>query len=249
MAPSRVRTLALRDPWWQVALDVLLPPRCVGCGRRGFEVCDDCLGTIRPLGPNVCPRCSAPSPGGRTCRFCAQHPGQVRAVVAGQAYEGAVRAAILAFKYRGRTRLAPFLAHLLASPLDHRPLTIDLVVPVPLSKRRLQERGFNQAEMLARPLAEAHGWALCADALVRERDTQQQTRLSSGDRWTNVSGAFAASDPALVDGQRILLVDDVCTTGATLEACASPLLRAGAEGVWALVVARDVFGRADGAGD
>src|SRR5581483_6344158 len=121
------------------------------------------------------------------------------AILAGYAYEGAVRAAIIAFKYRARTRLAPFLGAWLAAPLATRPLTVDLVVPVPLSPARRSERGVNQAELLARPLALAHAWPLDTSVLVRSRDTRQQTRLSAGDRWANVAGAFAVANPAAVE--------------------------------------------------
>ncbi len=227
------------EPWWQSAIDLLLPPRCVSCGRRGAEVCETCFQTIHRLGPGICPRCSGPSTEGRLCRSCIRRSGQVNAIIAGHAYDGAVRAAILAFKYRGRTRLEPLLSRLLADSLQRRPLTIDVVIPVPLSSARHRERGFNQAELLARPVALENDWRLEMRALIRERDTRQQTRLSAAERFNNVAGAFSVTHPSMVGGRRILLVDDVCTTGATLQACAVPLISAGASGVWGLVVARE----------
>jgi ComF family protein len=117
---------------------------------------------------------------------------------------------------------------------------VDLVVPVPLSPERARLRGFNQAELLARPLAAARGWRLDEAALVRSRDTAQQTRLPARERRANMVGAFAVLETETVRDRRVLLVDDVCTTGATLEACAVPLIEAGAAGVWALVIAREV---------
>ena len=232
--------VAAKDPWWQTGLDLLVPPKCVGCGRRGAEVCAACVADLRPLGPDVCPRCGLPSTEGRVCRRCLGKASPLRAILAGYSFDRTIRAAILAFKYRGRSRLAPFLASALATPLATRPLTIDLVVPVPLSVERSQVRGFNQAELLARPLASAQGWPVAVGALIRTRDTRQQTELPARERIGNVVGAFEVPDPACVAGKRVLLVDDVCTTGATLAACATPLLAAGAAGVWAIAVARDV---------
>jgi ComF family protein len=162
-------------------------------------------------------------------------------MVAAYPFEGPIRSAILAFKYGARTRLAPFLASTLAARLATRPLMVDCVIPVPLSRGRLQSRGFNQSELLARPLAEVNGWVLDFTSLVRARDTRQQTELPARERRANVVGAFAVVRPEAVQGKRVLLVDDVCTTGATLEACATPLLEAGAAGVWGLVVARDLM--------
>ena len=228
-----------KEPWWQGGLDALLPPRCVGCGRRGAEVCERCIEAMRPLGPNVCPRCGMPSAGGRVCRRCVGRETPLRAVLAHYPFEGAIRAAILAFKYRARTRLARFLSSALDAALVTRPLTVDLVVPVPLTRRRQQTRGFNQAELLAAPLAARHGWELAPDALERVRETARQTELPARERLRNVAGAFAVAQPQRLARKRVLLVDDVCTTGATLAACAGPLLEAGAEGVWGIVVARD----------
>ena len=229
-----------RDPWWQSALDALLPPRCVGCGRRGAEVCTNCIDGLRALGPDTCPRCAMPSMGGRICRRCARSEPLLRAILARYVFEGTIRAAILALKYRARTRLAPFLGSALEATLAARPLMTDVVVPVPLTPERQRSRGFNQAELLARPLAAAHGSAFEPDVLQRTRETRQQTELPARERMRNVLGAFSVSRPEAVAGKRVLLVDDVCTTGATLAACAAPLLEAGADGVWGVVVARDI---------
>ena len=225
---------------WQRVLDVLLPPRCVGCGRRGYEVCDQCLAELRPLGPEQCPRCAAPSRGGRICSRCGGQPEALRAILAQRAFEGTTRAAILAVKYRGRTRLVPFLASGITQALETRPLTIDVVVPVPLAAGRLRTRGFNQSELLAREVSSKRGLPIEVGALIRNRETEPQTRLSARERRRNVQGAFAATQAESVAERRILLVDDVCTTGATLGACAIELMAAGAAGVWGAVAAREL---------
>ena len=227
-------------PWWTSALDLVFPPRCVGCGRRGADVCDACIAALRPLGSQVCPLCGGPSAAGSPCGRCRRRPPLVRAILAAYPFEGAIRSAILAFKYRGRTRLVDFLASALTLPLQTRPLEVDAVVPVPLWPARLRERGFNQSNLLASRLAQACDWPLRQDYLIRSRDTKRQTELSAPERQGNVAGAFACTPGADVAGLRILLVDDVCTTGATLNACAAPLIAGGALGVWGLVVARDL---------
>lgn len=240
MAAPLVGPMTQRRTWWDRGLDILFPPRCIGCGRRGVDVCSDCLADVQPLGPRICPRCSQPSIEGRVCPACRRRPRTARAILAGFPFEGVIRAAILALKYRSQTRLADFLGSALLLPLQTRPLEVDVIVPVPLWLARRRERGFNQSEMLARRVAQAYGWPVDPTALVRLRDTPPQSELPARQRWANVSGAFAVGPQGDVRGRRILLVDDVCTTGATIEACAAPLVQAGAAGVWALVVARSV---------
>ncbi len=152
-------------------------------------------------------------------------------------FEGPIRHAIHSLKY-GRNvalgdTLAPYLADF-ANKLDWR---VDLVVPVPLGKQRMKERGFNQVGLFARPLASIQRWQYSSQGLKRVRETQSQVGLSPIERKENISGAFCA-DPDLVCGKDILLMDDVVTTGATLEACTEALLVAGAQTVYALTLAR-----------
>lgn len=192
------------------------------------------------MGPFLCPRCSVPTPGGRACRQCAGRRHAVHAILARYPFEGAIRAAIVALKYRSRTRLAPFLATILDGALSLRPLGVDLLVPVPLSHSRFRSRGFNQSELLARHLGSLRSLPVETSALVRHRDTQPQTQLPARERRRNVFGAFTVAEPERIADRGVLLVDDVCTTGATVEACGQALLEAGAARVWAVVAAREV---------
>lgn len=217
----------------------LFPNRCAGCGLRGEELCSRCLASISPLGLDCCPQCAGPSRAGRLCRRCLAGRGQLKGIRAATIFNGVVRQAVLGLKYRHRRGLAQPLASLIAGELLRRPLELDLLVPVPLHPARLKARGYNQAELLARSLGELLGKpvSLC---LARSRDTRSQVELKAAGRVANVRGAFeyAGTDP--LSGQRIGLVDDVATTGATLMECAGGLVAAGAGPVWGIVVAREL---------
>jgi len=166
------------------------------------------------------------------------HPTQ--AILARYPFEGPIHAALVALKYGSRTRLAPHLAVALHAALEARPISFDLIVPVPLAPGRLQARGHNQSELLARALADERQVELAPRALIRDHETRPQTGLSARERHVNVRGAFTAAAAGTLDGRRVLLVDDVCTTGATLDACAQAALDGGAAGVWGVVVAREL---------
>ena len=224
-------------PLWEL----LFPTRCLGCGRRGVLLCPTCRATVPWLPAAVCPRCAVKSVDGRLCRRCARGAvGKLASARAACGYEGVIRTAIHQLKFRQARFLAPFLARVLARGLAQRPLQADLVIPVPLSAGRKRERGYNQSELIAIELARlAPLPAPTPEALAKPRDTRPQVGLSAVERRRNVAGAFACPRPELVEGRRILLIDDVMTTGATLEACAAPLVEAGAARVMALVVARD----------
>lgn len=198
------------------ALDLIFPPRCAGCGRVGEQLCAACQNHMRAAAP-----------------LCSEAP-PLSGVYAAGLFDGPWRSAIHALKYEGQRTLAPTLAaYLPAPPPDAR---LDLIVPVPLYPGRERWRGYNQAALLADALGARLGLAVSAEALVRARDTRSQVGLSAQQRRENVSGAFTAAR-GLVAGRRVLLVDDVVTTGATMAACAEALRLAGAEAVWAVSLA------------
>jgi ComF family protein len=181
----------------------------------------------------LCDRCALPL-AGETCRACERHaPRFVRAVAAG-AYTGVVREAVHALKYRGQRAAAHPLAERVASS-PHFPAGDWLVVPVPLTAKRKRERGFNQAALLGRAIARLRKLPY-ADALARTVETTPQHGLSREARQHNLAGAFACRKP--VAGRRVLLVDDVLTTGATVDAAADVLLAAGAVEVAIAIVGR-----------
>jgi ComF family protein len=161
----------------------------------------------------------------------------LRSVRAVCAYEGAARSAVHAFKFRGGRHLAPLLGELLREHLARRPLRAELVVPVPLSPRRRKDRGYNQAQLLAEQIVESVGGTLSVDVLQRDDRPAQQT-LGGEARLINLKGAIRSRER--LHGQRVVLIDDVATTGATLSACAEALSSAGARDVRALVFARDL---------
>jgi ComF family protein len=152
-------------------------------------------------------------------------------------FEGPIRHALHEIKYRRNVALGDALAQHFAEYVDTLGWPVDLVVPVPLGKARLKERGYNQVGLMAMPLAAINHRRYVPRALVRSRETKSQVGLTAAERKENVSGAFQA-DAALVSGTDVLLMDDVATTGATISACAAALLDAGARSVFALTLAR-----------
>ncbi len=151
-------------------------------------------------------------------------------------YDGAARAAVHALKYRGGRHIAGVMGALMRQHLQRRPLRAEVVVPVPLSRRKLRERGYNQAALLAETIADAVGGAVQEPLSRADRPAQQG--LTAVERLRNLSGAIEATER--LSGRSILLVDDVATTGATLSACAEALQAAGAREIRALVFARDL---------
>jgi len=155
-------------------------------------------------------------------------------------FEGAARQAILSFKYKNVKALAAPLAQLMEEYLRAQPLPADALVPVPLHPRRLRERGYNQSSLLAGELSKLASLPLVEGSLFRLKNTPPQTRTKSAEeRQSNVAGAFICRDRRM-EGKRVLLIDDVCTSGATLDSCAATLKAAGATSVWGLTLGREV---------
>lgn len=219
-------------------LDLLFPLHCAGCGKVGIAWCATCQAAVQPMPQPVCVRCGMPQPRAERCAVCATGVFHVSAIRAAAVYADPLSTAIHRFKYEGRSDLHRPLGRLLADYWQARPVTADLAAATPLHENRLRERGFNQSQLLAEVLCAAVRLPLLRPGvLVRQRETQQQMLLGPAERRSNVQGAFGWQGPP-VQGCKVLLIDDVATTGSTLEACAEALLAAGAGKVWALTVAR-----------
>lgn len=225
-------------PLAQGALDLLFPPRCAACGSFGSRFCPTCLAQVEPLLPPVCRRCGRPGSPAHICRTCRGVATRLVSVRSAALLDEPLRSAIHEFKYRGARELAAPLAGLMMDCWYRFHLSADCLVPVALHRRRRRERGYNQATLLARELTKGLAFPVMEDLLRRDRPTLPQVGLNSRQRKENVAGAFSCDDGA-AEGLRLMLVDDVCTSGATLEACASVLRAQGrATSVRALTVAR-----------
>ena len=232
----------LRDAWAGV-LDLVFAPVCVACGapvetsETERLVCRMCWLKCRPLPSPKCARCWAPVPAYReprpVCRACEEWPAYVRAVRSAFAIGDVPRRLVHALKYRGweaaAAPMAARMASLISWPWDVSD-EARLVVPVPTSKVRLRERGYNQAELLAREFARRTGRTIDPAFLVRTRASATQTALHPDERRANVARAFAVPAPRAGElrGEHVILVDDVWTTGATALACVEALVEAGA---------------------
>jgi len=233
--------------WLRPILDALLPHCCLGCGAlvdAAGVLCPRCWTDIAFAGPPCCAACGLPfaydAGPGILCGDCASRPppfGRARAAVI---YGPASRRLILGFKHGDRTEAAPAFARWMARAGAELIAEAEVIVPVPLHWTRLFARRFNQAALLAHAIGRLCGLPVAPDALVRRRRTPSQGHLGRGARRRNVAGAFAVPSrrAGRVAGHRVLLVDDVMTTGATVASCARALTRAGAATVDVLTLAR-----------
>ena len=222
---------------WSRTLDVLFPPRCVGCGNFGAFLCEACLSEAPyAIGPR-CPRCWK-AWRGDACSDCQRLDSAVVAQRAAFSYDGVARSAVLALKFQGVSALAQEMARAMAKTLAEWRPAVDIVVPVPLGWLRRRTRGYNQSALLAREVCRTSGLPLEARALRRARQTPPQAEQpDEAARRRNIAGAFALGSRPV--GGSVLLIDDVATTGATLDACARVLLDGGAREVFALTFARE----------
>lgn len=232
-------------------LHVLLPNTCYACRRdmpfrSRAPLCPACEALVKPVGPLYCLRCGKPLPdGGAHCYHCRGSKAKdfkCKVIRSAVVFGPQVRAVVHAFKYADQTYLAAHLAGWMAVPWQKYPNLADaqVLMPVPLHPKKRKSRGYNQSELLARALGKIQGLPVDADSLVRSRNTPSQTGFGREGRLKNMNGAFACVKPEAVKGKVILLVDDVATTGATLEGCAEALKAAGAKKVMAYTLAREV---------
>ena len=235
-------------PFWRGVLDLLYPPRCEACGGlRRDTICTECLTAVERIQPPVCSLCGEPfdpnAQSAPTCAGCRRVRRPFSVARSAAYYTGPLVKAIARFKYHCQMVLWRPLGELMVEALHNGaanaldPDSVEVVCPVPLHESRLHQRGFDQSELIAEVVADAAGKPL-RSLLERTRPTLPQVDLPAQSRAANVRGAFRARLQEVIEGQRVLLIDDLFTTGATIAECARVLRRAGAAEVRAFTLAR-----------
>lgn len=231
-------------------LHVIFPSACVSCDRPLWDdpvpfVCQTCWARLVPLPEPFCPHCGGPyaspvalqhSPS-HECGTCRAKPPAFTQTWSLFPYQSPLREAIILFKYRGKRSLSKSFLQVMIPALPALP-TIDVLIPIPLHPQRLREREYNQSLLLAHGLSQHLQIPLLLSCLLRVKQTVPQTSLSKKERLTNLHRAFAVENVSRIKGQRILLIDDVFTTGTTLHECAKVLRKSGSGPVYGLTLAR-----------
>lgn len=226
-------------------LDLLFPKFCISCGKEGSYLCQDCFSLIDILERQYCPFCPQPKVvlDGKTCNFCKRSKSLNGLYCAASYNNFIVKKLINQFKYE------PYIKELskpLSSLIVVHLINLDkvenfqdyILVPIPLHKKKLKKRGFNQAGEIAKELSENLKIPVFNDALIKIKQTPAQVELKKEEREENIKGVFLCQKPELVVGKKIFLIDDIFTTGSTMEQGARLLKEAGAKEVWGIVVAR-----------
>ena len=239
-----MRLATVRTALVQRVLDFALPPRCAGCGAIVDQVhsfCTECWKQLEFLGTSGCTSCGLPlqATDAETCAVCLARPPRLQRTRAAVAYDDIPRGLVLRLKYGRKVALARTMSRFMA-PLIDCAAEDSLLVPVPLHRARLWQRGFNQSALVARELSSATGLRVEPRLLHRIKRTPPLKGMSMLQRRRTVAGAFRVADGADLKGRTVVLIDDVLTTGSTANACARALKRAGAARVdliaWARVV-------------
>jgi ComF family protein len=240
-SPSSLRGLVRfqQQGWqlWNRFIDLLFPPRCGGCLTAGSLWCTSCRAAAKPIEPPWCEKCGEPFVSDQLCVNCRNHPLVIDKIRSVFLFDGVLRQAIHRFKYERLAGLAEPFGDMLADYWQAAQLTADWLIPVPLHPSRERDRGYNQSELLARQLGRRVSVPISSRGVRRIRATAVQMTLNAAERRHNVAGAFECVE-ARVRGARVVMIDDVGTTGATLDACAQAVLQAGAASVMGLTLAR-----------
>ncbi len=217
---------------------MLFPPRCSGCEAPGNRWCSACDSAVEHPWEPMCALCGIPlDDSANLCEDCRRSAPKFHALRSWSVFEGPTRNALHRLKYRRDIGLGAALAPSLVPYIAALGWRADLIVPVPLGRKRLAQRGYNQVSVIARPLSMAMRIAYAPDAVARSQETRSQVGLTRAERQVNVQDAFRGN-PSRVGGRTVLLIDDIATTGSTLSSCASALRAAGARDVFAFSVAR-----------
>jgi competence protein ComFC len=224
---------------WE-AIDWVYPPHCGGCDQLGARWCNDCSQNTPELTQAICPICGNPQSEEKICPRCLDSRPYFTSLRSHTVYSGPIKEAIHRLKYRRDLGMGEVLSRPMITSLEKLNWSLDVITSVPLGLVRFKERGYNQATLLARPIALCLEIPFSTRALVRKRETRTQVGLNVSERHDNMVDAFRA-DGNIVYGKNLLVVDDVATSGATLNACAKALLDAGADKVYCFSLARAVY--------
>lgn len=223
--------------WRFVFQDLLFPPGCAGCGKIGHHWCDECKAKQMPIDGPTCEICGLPQKISQICHACQTNPPIFDQVRTFARYENPFRKGIIRLKYHGNAALGEVFSVFLIQMLLSLQWNFDMVLPVPLSEARQKKRGYNQTALLAYPISQYFRLPYQPHVLRRIRNTRSQVGLTGGERRENLKNAFLADEHALQQ-KNIVLVDDVFTTGSTLNTCAFALKRAGANRVYGITLGR-----------
>ena len=218
-------------------LDWVFPPICAACGKEGEIFCAECLGAIIPIKQPTCRYCSLSLAKPGICTRCLEGDHPYTEVVSYAVYSGSLRSAIHAMKYQNNFWLGELLSRHMIALLKDKNWPIDVVMPIPLSEERLEERGYNQAALLSKPIAKYFGWKHDQRSLVRIKGNHSQVALTREQRFENVRSAFLSEIPTQ-SNLRVLLVDDVFTTGATITEASKTLRATGFTDIYAITLAK-----------
>ncbi len=230
-SPTKVSTFL------RTALDWIFPPACAACGKEGEVLCSECLAAITPIKQPTCRYCSLSLAKPGVCTRCLEGDHPYTEMISYGVYAGSLRSAIHAMKYQNNFWLGEILSRRMIVLLKDKNWQIDVVMPVPLSEERLQERGYNQAALLSKPIAKYFGWEHDHRSLVRVKENHSQVALTREQRFENVRSAFLSELPKR-NNLRVLLVDDVFTTGATITEASKALQTAGFAEIYAITLAK-----------
>ena len=233
-------------------LNLLFPPHCINCQSEGSYLCQDCLSLIDVSPNQYCPFCRPPKIvlNGRTCNFC-KRTKNLDGLYSTAPYQNfIIKKTIAQFKYEPYVKALSeplslliirhfqSLDHPIRKPSDSNG-SMEILVPIPLTKKKMRRRGFNQSEEIAKELSAFLGIPLVSNVVLKIKETLPQIELSGKEREENVKGVFFCKNPDAIRGKKIFLVDDVFTTGSTMEECARVLKIANAREVWGITVARE----------
>lgn len=229
-------------------LDLLFPIFCLGCGKEGTWLCLDCLKKIPLNKESFCPACNRKTEFGEFCQVC-KEAYKIKGVIIASSYKNKLlQNTIQTYKYKFAEELSMPLSQILIEAMLNNKIFYGLqnesfakntvLVPVPLHKKRFLWRGFNQAELLAREISKKFNLPILTNILKRKKETEPQTQLNILKRKENIKNAFLCLRPDLVTDKNVILIDDVITTGATLEECARALICGKPREIWGLVLAK-----------